>query len=103
MEEYALTGRTKHPRARDFYDIHTVVTKTDFRFAAPETADLAREIFAIKEVPLSLLGKIKDQREFHRTDWPSVQTTTSGELEDFDFYFDFVLQEIEPLHALWMK
>jgi hypothetical protein len=103
MEEYSLTGRTKHPRARDFYDIHTVVTKTDFRFSAPETADLAREIFAIKEVPLFLLGRIKDQREFHRADWPSVQTTTTGALEDFDFYFDFVLQEIEPLHALWMK
>jgi len=103
MEDYALTGRTRHPRARDFYDIHTVVTKTDFRFDAPETAELAKEIFGIKEVPLSLLGKIKDQREFHRVDWPSVQTTTTGQLEDFDFYFDFVLQGIEPLHSLWMK
>jgi hypothetical protein len=24
-------------------------------------------------------------------------------LEEFDFYFEFVLQEIEPLHSLWMK
>ena len=68
MEEYTHTGRTRHPRARDFYDIHTVVTKTDFRFGAPETVGLAKEIFAKKEVPLFLLGKIKDQREFHRSD-----------------------------------
>ena len=103
IEDYAPTGRTKHPRARDFYDIHSVVTKTDFRFDSPETAELVREIFAAKKVPLSLLGKITDQREFHRTDWPSVVTTTSGKLEGFDYYFDFVLRGIEPLHALWMK
>jgi predicted nucleotidyltransferase component of viral defense system len=103
MVDYPLTGRTRHPRARDFYDIYAVVTNTSFRFDAPEAVALAKEIFAAKEVPLLLLGKIKDQREFHRADWPSVQTSTSGPLEDFDFYFDFVLREIEPLHALWME
>jgi len=103
MEDYTPTGRTRHPRARDFYDIHSVVSRTGFRFGAPETAELMREIFAAKKVPPTLLAKIKDQREFHRPDWPSVQTTTSGQLKDFDYYFDFVLLEIEPLHALWME
>lgn len=102
-EEYTLTRTTRAPRARDFYDIHTIVTKTDFRFDSPENAELLKAIFAAKEVPLSLLGKIPEQREFHRTDWPSVQATTVGPLEEFDFYFDFTLEQIKALHSLWME
>ncbi|MGA2181481.1 MAG: nucleotidyl transferase AbiEii/AbiGii toxin family protein [Bryobacteraceae bacterium] len=103
MEEYAPTGKTKCPRARDFFDIHTIVTKTGFRFDSAETPGLTKLIFAAKEVPLSLLGKIKDQREFHRVDWPSVRAAVVEPLEEFDFYFEFVLREMEPLHALWME
>ncbi|MFN0169287.1 MAG: nucleotidyl transferase AbiEii/AbiGii toxin family protein [Bryobacteraceae bacterium] len=73
MEEYTLSRTTRAPRARDFYDIHTVVTKTGFRFDSAESTELLKAIFAAKEVPLPLMGKISEQREFHRTDWPSVQ------------------------------
>ena len=103
MVEYAPTGRTRHPRARDFYDIHSVATKTEFRFGTRETAELVRAVFAAKEVPLFLLSKIRNQREFHRPDWPSVKTATSEKLEEFDYYFDFVVREVEGLHALWME
>jgi hypothetical protein len=52
-------------------------------------------------VPLSLLAKVGDFREFHRPDWPSVQESVAGgKVESFDFYFDFVLGEIERLKAL---
>jgi Nucleotidyl transferase AbiEii toxin, Type IV TA system len=103
MEEYPPTGKTKRPRARDFFDIYTVVTKTGFRFGAPENLDMMRLVFAAKEVPLPLLGKVKDQREFHRPDWPRVRGAVAARLEEFDYYFEFVLREIEPLHALWME
>lgn len=62
MEEYTPTARTRRPRARDFYDIHTIVTRAGFRFGAPGALDLAAMIFGAKEVPLSLLGGIKDQK-----------------------------------------
>lgn len=103
MEEYTPIGRTRRPRARDFYDIHALVTKTNFRFDAPGTDELVTHTFAAKKVPLELLSKVGEQREFHRADWPSVQTTTSESLEEFDYYFDFVLESIGPLHSLWMK
>jgi hypothetical protein len=103
MDDYALTGTTKRPRARDFFDIFIVVTKTGFRFDRPESRDLLKLIFAAKDVPLSLLAKIPDQRNFHRNDWPNVRATVAGPLEEFDFYFDFVVREIGPLHSLWMK
>ena len=43
------------------------------------------------------------QREFHRLDWPSVVETVNERIEEFDFYYDFTLHEIEPLHSLWDK
>jgi hypothetical protein len=52
-------------------------------------------------VPLSLLAKVSDFREFHRPDWPSVTNSVVGKnMESFDYYFDFVLGEIEKLKAL---
>ena len=103
MAEYAPTGKTKCARARDFFDIYTVVTQTSFRFDTPEILDITKLVFGAKEVPLSLLGRIKHQREFHRGDWPSVCIAVAARLEEFDYYFEFVLREIEPLHALWME
>jgi len=102
MEEYAPTGKTKSPRARDFFDIFIILTKKAIRLDSTENLDLTRAIFAAKEVPLSLLGKLGQQREYHRLDWPNVRATVAQPLEEFDFYFDFVLQEIESLHSLWV-
>lgn len=103
MEDYHLLGRAKRPRAKDFYDIYIIVKKTGFCFENPDSLELTRLIFAAKDVPLTLLGKIKDQREYHRDDWPSVRDAVPDTLEEFDHYFEFVVREIEPLHALWMK
>jgi len=102
MEDYGPTGRTKHPRARDFFDIYRIVTETGFRFDSPESRDLVKAIFAAKKVPLSLLAKIADQRNFHRDDWPSVRAAVAEQLKEFDYYFDFVLNEIESLQSLGM-
>lgn len=102
MEEYAPTGRTKCPRARDFFDIFMILTKKGIQLDSTENLDLIRAIFAAKEVPLSLLGKLGQQREYHRLDWPNVRATVAQPLEEFDFYFDFVLHEIESLHSLWV-
>lgn len=61
-----------------------------------------RHIFAAKEVPLGLLGKIKNQREFHRPDWDSVKTSSNDDkLAEFDFYFDFVAEQVSSMKALW--
>lgn len=91
------------PRARDFYDIHSICTSASVNLGSKENLELVRNIFAAKDVDLRLLSRIRDQREFHRQDWPSVQLTVSGELKDFDVYFDYVLQLVELLKPLWEK
>lgn len=96
---YALRGR-RRPRARDFYDIHQILKREHFDLVGPESLTLVREIFAAKRVPLSLLRKVGDSREFHRPDWPAVRESVAGKIGEFDAYFDFVLRAIEGLHVL---
>lgn len=102
MPEY--TGRVhKRARARDFYDIHAILTQGGVDLATNENLELAQNIFAAKEVPLGLIPRIRDYREFHRLDWPAVQDSVSGHLESFDSYFDdFVTEKTHSLKALWV-
>lgn len=102
MPEYPHKGYPS-ARARDFYDIFRVVTKLGIDLANGDNLDLARHIFEAKRVPLSLLVKIGDHREFHRPDWPAVRDSATEAVEEFDFYFDFVLGQVARLKALWME
>jgi nucleotidyltransferase AbiEii toxin of type IV toxin-antitoxin system len=100
MPEYR-PSRTPSPRARDFYDIYIVLEKTKTNLASPDNLELTRQIFGAKEVPLRFLKKISGQREFHRPDWDSVRTVTRSGLEEFDYYFDFVVAIANSMKPLW--
>ena len=102
MPDYVLRRRPQ-PRARDFYDIHAVITSARIRLADPENLELARQIFLAKEVPVRLISKIPGHREFHRPDWPSVVASVATPLAEFDFYFDFVVAESALLQPLWVE
>lgn len=88
------------PRARDFYDIHTIINAGNIDIATSENVELVKHIFEAKEVPLNLLEKIKDTRDFHVADWEAVRQSTSGEIEEFDFYFNFVVREVNKLKTV---
>lgn len=90
---------TPRPRARDFFDIHTIITRGNVDITTPENRDLVRNIFAAKEVPLSFIGRLSEQRAFHYQDWKSVEQTTRGAPKEFDFYFDFVLELARKLKS----
>lgn len=102
MPEYPLRKHPR-PRARDFFDIQQLMTKAHIVVTETANKELLQNVFAIKEVPLSLIARIQEEREFHRPDWPSVQTTVRGRVENFDYYFDFVVREVDGLKALWEK
>lgn len=104
--EYGEIVKRKRPggaRARDFLDIFTLVQARGIDLSNRTTQDLLKEIFEAKKVPLSLLGRIKDSREFHRSDFPAVVATvkTGVEVQEFDYYFDFVLGLVDELKPLW--
>lgn len=102
LPEYEARAN-KTARARDFYDIHSLVTQAGVNLASNENLELTRNMFAAKDVPLELLAKIKDSEEQHRPDWSSVVNAVSGPLETYDYYFKFVVDRIESMKTLWIK
>ena len=62
-------------------------------FNSPRIKELLITCFKSKKVPLNLIRQVNSQREFHRTDYPSLRDTVNsyGDLRGFDFYFDFVV------------
>ncbi len=104
MDEYPYTEGTRRARARDFYDLQAIVERAGVDLGSESNRDLCRLIFAAKDVPLGLMGKIAEAREFHRPDWDQVRLTVPGRVMDFDYYFDYVVRLVVPkLKALWVE
>jgi len=98
MEGYPQRSNPR-PRARDFYDIHAIVTTGAIDLTTNESRALLKNIFEAKAVPTSLLLRLKETRNYHAPDWPAVVQTVAGRIEEFDFYFDFVTTLIEGLDS----
>lgn len=93
MPEYPLNP-AKRGRARDFFDIHLLVTAKGIGLTTNENVTLLRDIFQAKDVPPDLLENIRENHEIHRLDWPSVRDSVSPRLGEFDYYLDFVSGEV---------
>jgi predicted nucleotidyltransferase component of viral defense system len=104
MPSYTLR-RNQKPRARDFYDIWVILNSFVVNVTEREFRELLSRMFETKKVPLSSLQLLNKQREFHRQDWPSVRDAAGSALglEDFDYYFDFVLQQVVKLDTIWIE
>lgn len=98
LPEYSLRGQGR-ARARDVFDIYSIITEKSVNITDEENRELFRLIFLAKQVPLRLLSQIKEQREFHRPDWAAVEQSVSAPLESFDFYYDFLEELIESLKS----
>jgi predicted nucleotidyltransferase component of viral defense system len=105
MPEYAklVKSQSQCARARDYFDIHTVVEYFHIDISSKDNIELLEKIFAAKRVPLKLIGKIKDFKEYHRPDFAAVKDTVKPgtKLKDFDFYFDYVVDRCKVLKPLW--
>jgi predicted nucleotidyltransferase component of viral defense system len=102
MPQYTeILTRHGRPRARDFYDIYATVTRRGVDLSLPENQRLCERIFEAKHVPMHLLTQIGNTREFHRADWDSVKVAVYGDVFEFDYYFEFVVGEVNRLNALW--
>jgi len=90
---------TPKSRARDFFDIFNLMQHFKMDFTARENIALAHDIFSAKKVPLAFISQISELRELHRGTWESVVQTINQqeELKDFDYYFDFVLENFSHL------
>jgi predicted nucleotidyltransferase component of viral defense system len=93
-EEYKLIvpSATISARARDFFDIYTIVQHCQIDLLSPENRELIGAVFTAKRVPLELLKNLESYRDFHFQDFMALRDTVMPgvELKEFDFYFDFV-------------
>ena len=100
-QEYceAIGKSHREGRARDFFDVYTVLERYRIDLTAPKNVDLMRRVFAAKKVALDLISRISDSREFHRPDFKAVENTVKSKvkLRDFDFYFEYVVGECKKL------
>jgi len=87
-------------RARDFFDIYTVMQTFPVDFDKPATKELLRAIFDAKNVPLRLIHEVASQKGFHSTDYPSLRDTVKEgvELQPFDYYFDYVVGLLQSIN-----
>lgn len=95
MASYAgFVKKYRAPRARDFFDIWNIIRRFNIEMTAPENLRLLHDMFDAKRVPLDLLLRVEEDREFHRPDWLAVQETVDPEiqLKPFDFYFNKVAE-----------
>jgi predicted nucleotidyltransferase component of viral defense system len=95
MPEYReiVLSSSQSARARDFYDLYLLIERCAIDLTTKENLDLFVKIFAAKRVPLNLIAKIHDTKEFHREDFIAVSATVgdSDRLENYDIYFDYVV------------
>lgn len=98
-------GRAGTARARDFVDIHVLVSALNLDITSEKVQQTLTDMFAIKKVPLAFLGHIAEFKDFHRQDFPAVQATmaVTADVRDFDFYFQHTLDLVETLKPLWNK
>ncbi len=89
-------------RARDFYDIHLISDMYQINPTTTENIELIQNIFLAKKVPMDFIKKIRNNKAIHLDNWQSVKDTISPyeQLQDFDYYFDFVLQRFENITFL---
>jgi len=74
MPEYGriVRSRTVSARARDFFDVRTLIKHFGIDLSSAPNRELLTCMFEAKRVPLRLLTQIEHYREFHRPDFASV-------------------------------
>ena len=101
MPEYSPIVRRGRPgtqRARDFYDVRLLAEK--FGISLSDNKDRLRRTFEQKRVPFEFLFEIctdPQVREMHAAGYQSLKDTINGDIEQFDFYFDHVVEMIEKI------
>jgi len=95
MIEYKdiVSSARQKARARDLYDIHSI---TESFKELNISKELILDIFEAKRVPISYLDNLESLREHYRENWETVKQTILDDpnLQEYDFYFDFVLKLI---------
>ena len=86
-------------RFRDFFDIYNILESKGLReeLLKAENLDVLKKIFAVKKVPLDFLKEIEKQKTLHQTGYLAVKASTSKDIKECDFYYDYVVSYAKDL------
>jgi len=106
MPEYASFVKShRRMRGRDFLDIHTVAEYFSVGFSDSGFHRTVAKVFQAKRVALKLIARIAEEavREYHRPDFISLAPTIKPgfELQDYDFYYNYLVGKCKLLEPLW--
>lgn len=106
MEEYGpiiKRGRAGSARPKDFVDIFVLIDKLKLNLSNDKMRQMLVSMFEVKKVPLNFLANIRNTFDFHSAGFPAVKSTVAADfpLQDFRFYFDFTVDLVKSLEALW--
>lgn len=94
-----ISKPTKRSRARDLYDIWILCDHFALRLEAH--LQTVEAVFHAKKVDLALLSRLRELRNLHFASWSDVENAVGHTIEDFDFYFNYVVGIAERLYAQW--
>lgn len=94
-----ISSFTPRARARDFYDIHLIMGMHEIDLELPDNLELIKNIFQAKKVPVGYIKNIRNNKTLHLDNWQDVMDTISPHdtIQDFHYYFNFVLINFENL------
>ena len=105
MPEYVKVVKSHpSPRARDFVDVFIIASHYGIAFDEVFFEKLEK-VFQKKRVPISLVDSVKESYDFHIAGFENVQDTVLPEfdLQEFKFYFEYVVSGCGRLKPFWDK
>jgi len=99
IEEYNhIVPTNRKSRPRDFFDIVSILDKFPELYPTEiNNLQILIEIFKVKKVPLYFLEKLKNERNHHSQEFYKVKDTVSSDIEDFNYYFDRVMDLVNDI------
>lgn len=99
IEEYGkIVPTNRKSRPRDFFDIISILNKfPELHPTDIKNLKILIEMFKVKKVPLYFLEMLVNERDYHSQGFQSVKDTVSSNIEDFDYYFDRVIDLVDDI------
>ncbi len=94
-----ISANAKRSRSRDLYDIWAICDH--FAIDLVAHLEVVKTVFDAKKVSMELLKDLDTVSSLHKTSWADVELSVTGEIEDYDFYFDYVNKSAKELYTKW--
>lgn len=94
-----ITANVKRSRSRDLYDIWVICEYFAINLGAH--LEVVQAVFNAKRVDMKLLNDLDSVKDLHYASWSDVELSVAEEIEDFNFYFEYVNNFAKKLYTKW--